>query len=79
MADRSDPQFKPTPILNCHTLELKSGTSTIQLPKNSDGTENAEALLWRKHVRPLIESVSRDGAHTEGVYELVIVGAKDLK
>lgn len=79
LADRSDPQFKPTPILNCHTLELKSGTSTIQLPKNSDGTENAEALLWRKHVRPLIESVSRDGAHTEGVYELVLVGAKDLK
>lgn len=79
LSDRSDPVFKPTPILNCHTLELKSGSVSIQLPKNSDGSENAEALLWRKHVKPLIESVGRDGVRTEGVYELVLIGEKDLR
>jgi hypothetical protein len=79
ITNRNNPTFNPTPILNCHTLELRSGATTIHLPKKTDGTENIEGLVWRKYVRPLIETVGLDGPSTEGVYELVLMGENDIQ
>lgn len=79
VTNRSDPTFQPTPIINCHTLELRSGATTIRLPKTSDGTEEIEGLVWRKYVRPLIQSSGLDGSVTEGAYELVLMGENDIR
>ena len=76
--DRNNPGGRPTPVINCRNLEIMDQGSAIQLPLSGDGAENRELLLWKEHVKPLLESRNSDGTLLEGRYELAIIGDKDL-
>mgnify|MGYP006275094931 CR=1 FL=1 len=77
--DMENPGGKPAAWINCETLQiLRKRGGPIQLPESSDGTENLEVNLWRKHIQPLLAADSGDGVAREGQYELAIVGEKDL-
>ena len=76
--DRNNPGGRPTPVINCRNLEIMDQGSAIQLPLSGDGAENRELLLWKEHVKPLLESRNWDGTLREGRYELAIIGDKDL-
>jgi hypothetical protein len=75
---RNDPDARPIPLLNCANLQLLVDGKSIQLPTSSDGTENAESSLWRRHVLPYTLSQDREGLQGEGEYYLALVGEKDL-
>lgn len=79
--DRKSPIFDPIPLLNCFTLELSTRHITYSgsLPKRGNGAGRAERAMWKKHVNPLTTSRGPNGELFEGPYELMIVGAKDIK
>jgi hypothetical protein len=77
--DVENPGGKPAPWINCFKLEImrKKG-KPIKLPDWSDGSENQELNLWRKHIYPLLVEAGDDGRMREGRYEMAIIGDKDL-
>ena len=77
--DVENPGDKPVPWINCFKLEIMLNKGTpIKLPAWSDGSENQELNLWRKHIHPLLVEAGDNGRAREGRYELAIIGDKDL-
>jgi hypothetical protein len=77
--DQESPGGDPTPVINCRTLQIMRSGGNIQLPMWSDGTENAELVIWKQYVKPLLISKDKTGVVREGRYELAIIGDKDIK
>ena len=73
------------PVIDCKNMKLYHAGSTYQMPRRSDGTENAELSLWNHYVRPYLvnnqvvyaaaqETIRR----SEGEYELRLIGREYL-